>query len=157
MEEPKKFSRIGARNIKLVGIQSGEIANSSNCFCPVCGGGPMDGCTGMCMEASNSDNSFGFDDFSISENFNKMPGNLTPQPGDPTICCYCASLVSYAEDDQGVLTLRLFRRDEINKWKDQPDAWRALMKMREFVESRIELARIQGDRRYAGSTIKHTI
>lgn len=161
MDEEKKFPRVGARNIRVVGYKETEVKNSQNCYCPACGGGPLDGCTGICMQTdaeSSSDNSFGFDS-PAGFNLNNDPNSpdFIPGPGDPSICCYCATLITYQEEKDGTLSLRLVNRTDMSRLKSDPDAWRGMMKMKEFVEVSIERAKIMGDKRYAGKTTKYTI
>lgn len=159
MDEKKTFPRVGARNIRVVGYKNAEVQKAKNCFCPACGGGPMDGCTGICMETESDtekDNSFGFDT-PMGFDFNNAPVDFIPGPGDPSICCYCATLVTYQEEPDGTLSLRTLTRADMARVKSDPDAWRGLMKMKEFVEGGIDKAKIMGDRRYAGKTTKHTI
>lgn len=162
-EEKKMFPRVGARNVRVVGYKNSFVEKGKNCYCPACGGGPMDGVTGVCMETeTDSDNSFGFNtpsEFNVNSfniNGNEMP-DYVPAAGDPSICCYCAELLTYQEESDGSMSLRLFTRSEISRAKDNPDSWHGLMKMKEFVESGIERARIMGDKRYAGKSTKYTV
>lgn len=151
MEEKKTFPRVGARNIRLVGARSTEVEKAEGCYCPVCGGGPMNGCTGVYMEVETNqpDNSFGFDDDSAPK--------FHPNPGDPSICCYCGTLVAYQRAENGEMSLYAITRAEISKIKDdQPDLWRGLMELKDFVDSQIDKQRLKGDKKYAGKCTKST-
>lgn len=156
MEEKKTFPRVGARNIRMLGTRTAEISHANGCYCPTCGAGPMDGCTGIYMEVegSGSDNSFGFNDTS---NFFREVPEFNPGPGDPSICCYCGTLVAYDKSEDGTMSLHALSRAEISRIKDNPDLWCGLMQMKDFIDAQIEKQQIKGNKRYAGKCTKSII
>jgi len=155
-KEKKTFQRIGARDIRLsIGYRNAKLEKANDCYCPVCGNGPMNGCNGICVESSN--NPFEFDDNSPGERMNdllvKEAQNALPEDGDPCICCYCANILSYQTEDNK-LTLKKLSRADTSRIRNNPDVWNGLLKSKEFIENCIEEKRILGDRRYAGNSIK---
>lgn len=143
MEEKKMFPRVGARDIRMVATNSTKISNAKNCYCPSCGAGPMDGCTGISMEIEGR---------AINSN------SAEPNCGDYSICSYCGSLVVYQKAEDGTMSLRNLNRTDISHIKDNdPDMWCALMKAKDLVVTQIEKQQIDGDRRYGGKCTKSII
>lgn len=94
MEEP--LFRVGQRDIK---IQSTKLEGKS--YCPSCGGGPLDGATGI---GDSSDK------------------EILPEEGSPTVCLYCSAILVFGEN----LTVQLPTNEQTEKLKSNSQVWNAL-------------------------------
>jgi len=104
----------------------------------------MDGVTGVRLEGEGCDP-------------NAPDPPCVPEPGDASLCCYCATFITYQEESDGFLSLRVMNRADLARAKADPDKWNALSKMKEIVETVIDRARVMGDKRYAGKIKKFVV
>lgn len=116
----KTFPRIGARDISINDGQ--KISGAELCFCPFCENGPLDGATQMVG--------------------NENPSR--PENGDASICCFCSGLVCYVELD-GKLKLRKPESEDIDKYKNDSELWRALTELQSYLKIFIKEKQIEGN------------
>jgi hypothetical protein len=62
-------------------------------------------------------------------------GEGGPEPGDPSICGYCATMLAYDHDGER-LSLRLATREEIEMWFADPLFVKALYAVRAVLSER---------------------
>jgi hypothetical protein len=141
----KLFPRIGARSMKFELGESKELENANNCYCPHCGGGPLDGYTQVNFET---------DEDSIPDGSHKHgeSENLPPRDGDASICMFCASLFSFTRKD-GKTSIRKITDAEIARLKQDPDLWAGLIQTKISIENVARQHQLQGDRKFIGKKI----
>ena len=117
-----EFNRVGQRNTK-VHVQSHEVPELNQTYCPTCGAGPMDGVTGAHIEEQPSSHL----DAPIKHvGFKKK--RVYPDDGSPTICAYCGELLVYRKVSEA-LTLSFPTESEISTFKSNSQFWTLLSNM----------------------------
>ncbi len=142
----KKFDRIGLRDQRVANIESHEIRELNQTYCPCCNAGPMDGVTGAEIEDVDPY----LDDASIRHAGYKEPRKVYPHDGSPTICAYCGELMVFRQVGDA-LTLAYPTDAEINKLKSDSQAWKIIVGLQEKMKQHALEGRLRGDKRYAKS------
>jgi len=132
--DEKTFPKIGARDLTASSIEIKQLENASNCYCPECGCGPLDGITGIAFS----------DDGTKPE-----PKKPNPSDGDPSVCTYCATLLCYSKDEAtGELSLRLPDWEDEERLQENRMMWEGLQKLRIFIEIQALKASLRGEMKY---------
>lgn len=103
------FDRIGMRlNTK---VETHNIDELNQTYCPICNKGPMDGVTGA--------------------RFSELPSDepIFPENGTPTICAYCTNILVFRTKDNGVLTLDQPTDSEIKLWQGEEEMWATMLEI----------------------------
>ena len=125
----KIFKKVGSRD--LVFQEKCEVKDLEKTYCPCCGGGPLDGATGV---AENSDT------------------RSIPEDGDPTICVFCGEILRYTIKN-GVVGVEI-PNEEYFKALRLSDVWSVIQQVSaQFKEMALQ-ARLRGDMKYARSKPK---
>jgi hypothetical protein len=138
-----EFKKVGQRNMMRTNIQSHEVPELNQTYCPNCNAGPMDGVTGANIEEQPSVH---FDAPIKHQGFNSK--KVFPNDGCPTLCSYCGELLVYHKVDNA-LTLSLPTQNEIADFKSNSQMWTLICNMQKRVRKDAEEARLRGDKSYA--------
>lgn len=140
-----KFDRVGMRDHRIASIESHEIKELNQTFCPSCGAGPMDGVTGAQLEEVNPY----LNDASI-KHAGFQQKRVYPHNGSPTICAYCGELLVFRQVGD-TLTLAYPTETELASLKSDHQAWQIIVGLQEKMKQHALEGRLKGDKRYAKS------